>query len=206
MRLVIVAAVLFVIIIGSVIGIIVKMNAAGIPSDAVFFAGQPERNLDLNSPDNTLLLDLKSGRVTIRMRPDLAPMHVARIKELVRQGFYDGLPFHRVMEGFMAQTGDPKGDGTGGSGMLLMSEFSPTKFVRGVVGMARSQNVDSADSQFFIMLGDGAWLNTKYTVWGEVTDGMEFVGDIKLGDKDNNGMVDGAPDRIVKMSLASDAK
>lgn len=168
------------------------------------YQGPGETNLDLESPDNTLFLNLKDGRVVIQLRPDLAPLHVARIKELVRQGFYDGLVFHRVIDGFMAQTGDPMGTGAGGSGVNLGAEFSEEKFVRGVVGMARSQDDNSADSQFYIMLGDGHWLDNKYTIWGVVKDGMEFVDNIKKGGKQTNGTIDGLPDKIVSMQIASD--
>lgn len=171
----------------------------------VLYQGPGETNLDLSSPENTLFLDLKDGRVVIQMRPDLAPMHVARIKELVRQGFYDGLAFHRVIEDFMVQGGDPLGNGSGGSGLHIGAEFSDEKFERGVLGMARSQDEDSADSQFYIMLGKASWLDKKYTVWGNVTQGMEFVDAIKKGDKHANGEIDGEPDRIVRMQIAADA-
>ncbi|MDB5406824.1 MAG: peptidylprolyl isomerase [Rhodospirillales bacterium] len=154
--------------------------------------------------DNTLYLDVPAGRVVIEMRPDLAPHHVARIKALVRRGFYDGLAFHRVIAGFMAQTGDPRGDGTGGSGQTLDAEFSNEHHVRGTVSMARAASPNSADSQFFICLGAAPFLDGKYTIWGQVVSGMEFVDKIKKGDKDDNGMVDN-PDHIVKMQLASDA-
>lgn len=156
--------------------------------------------------DNTLYLDLKDGRVTIRLRPDLAPKHVERIKALTKQGFYNGLKFHRVIDGFMAQTGDPKGDGTGGSPLPnLPAEFTPTPFKRGVLGMARSQNPNSANSQFFIVFAESPWLNNQYTVFGEVVSGMEAVDKIKKGEKAQNGSV-AEPDVIVKMQLASDAK
>lgn len=155
--------------------------------------------------ENTLYMNLKDGRVVIQMRPEVAPKHVARIKELVRDDFYDGLTFHRVIDGFMAQTGDPKGDGTGGSGTKLPAEFSDTPFVRGTVGMARSQNPNSADSQFFIMFAPAPHLNGQYTVWGEVVEGMEHVDRIKKGDARSNGTVQD-PDRIISMELASDAK
>ena len=154
---------------------------------------------------NTLIMELRTGKVTIEMRPDLAPKHVARIKELVRKHFYDGLTFHRVLEGFMAQTGDPKGDGTGGSGKNLPAEFTPTPFVRGTVGMARAQNPNSADSQFFIMFEAGPSLNGQYTVWGEVTDGMDKVDRIKKGEPALNGLVQN-PDRIVRMYMEDDAR
>lgn len=151
--------------------------------------------------DNMLYLDTAYGRVVIKMRPDLAPNHVARIKELTRKGFYDGLKFHRVIDGFMAQTGDPLGNGTGGSDLPdLKSEFNPRPFERGVVGMARSSYPHSANSQFFIMFNRASWLNGQYTVWGEVTEGMEFVDRLKKGEPPAN------PDVIVKMQVASDAK
>jgi peptidylprolyl isomerase len=149
--------------------------------------------------ENTLYLDLKDGRVTIALRPDLAPGHVARIKELAREGFYDGLLFHRVIDGFMAQTGDPQGNGTGGSGKKLKAEFTREPFKRGTVGMARAQSPDSGDSQFFIMFDDGDFLNGKYTVWGQVTSGMEHVDNITRGEPP------GKPDKIVKMQVAADA-
>jgi peptidylprolyl isomerase len=149
--------------------------------------------------ENTLYLDLKDGRVTIALRPDLAPGHVARIKELAREGFYDGLLFHRVIDGFMAQTGDPQGNGTGGSGKKLKAEFTREPFKRGTVGMARAQSPDSGDSQFFIMFDDGDFLNGKYTVWGQVTSGMEHVDNITRGEPP------GKPDKIVKMEVAADA-
>jgi peptidylprolyl isomerase len=149
--------------------------------------------------ENTLYLDLHNGRVTIKLRADLAPGHVARIKELAREGFYDGLLFHRVIDGFMAQTGDPQGNGTGGSGKKLKAEFTREPFKRGTVGMARAQSPDSGDSQFFIMFDDGAFLNGKYTVWGEVTSGMDLVDKIKRGEPPAN------PDKIVKMQVAADA-
>jgi peptidylprolyl isomerase len=150
--------------------------------------------------ENTLYLDLKDGRVTIKLRPDLAPGHVARIKELAREGFYDGLLFHRVIDGFMAQTGDPQGNGTGGSGKKLKAEFTREPFKRGTVGMARAQSPDSGDSQFFIMFDDGSFLNGKYTVWGQVTSGMEHVDAITRGEPPSK------PDTIVKMHVAADAK
>jgi len=156
-------------------------------------------------PENTLYLDLKDGRVVIELRPDLAPNHVARIKELVRQGFYDGLPFHRVIPGFMAQTGDPRGDGTGGSGKKLKAEFSKEPHVRGTVSMARAQNPDSADSQFFICFEPAPFLDGQYTVWGKVVSGMEFVDNIKKGSSSNNGAVSN-PDRIIKIQVAADVK
>jgi peptidylprolyl isomerase len=154
--------------------------------------------------ENTLYLDVPAGRVVIELRPDLAPNHVARIKELARQGFYDGIAFHRVIDGFMAQTGDPRGDGTGGSGKKLKAEFSKEKHVRGTASMARAQSPDSADSQFFICFKPAPYLDGKYTVWGKVVSGMEHVDAIKKGDADDNGSVSD-PDRIVKMQMAADA-
>ncbi len=155
-------------------------------------------------PENTLYLDLKYGRVVIEMRPDLAPVHVARFKELTRQGFYDGLVFHRVIDGFMAQTGDPDGDGTGGTGVNLPAEFSEEPHVRGTVSTARGSDPDSADSQFFIMLAPAPYLDRKYTVWGRVVRGMEFVGRIKKGSRARNGMVTD-PDKIIRMQVVADA-
>src|SRR5262245_3383776 len=149
------------------------------------------------TPDNTMILDTTQGKVVIEMRPDLAPGHVARIKELVRSGFYDGIVFHRVIEGFMAQTGCPHGTGTGGSGKKLKAEFSKEKHVRGTVSMARAQNPDSGDSQFFICFADAPFLNGQYTVWGKVTAGMENVDKIKRGEPVRD------PDRIISAKLAA---
>ncbi|WP_448187547.1 peptidylprolyl isomerase [Azospirillum sp. sgz301742] len=156
-------------------------------------------------PENTLYLDLKDGRVVIEMRPDLAPGHVARIKELVRQGFYDGVVFHRVIDGFMAQTGDPTGTGAGGSGKKLKAEFNNEPHVRGTLSMARAQDPNSADSQFFICFAPAPFLDRQYTVWGKVTEGMEFVDMIKKGDQGRNGSVKD-PDKIIKLQVAADAK
>jgi len=149
--------------------------------------------------ENILVLETSKGPVTIAMRPDLAPRHVARIKELVRGGFYDGLVFHRVIDGFMAQTGCPQGSGTGGSGKKLKAEFSKEKHVRGTVSMARAQSPDSGDSQFFIVFEDSKWLDGQYTVWGKVTAGMENVDQIKRGEPVSN------PDSIIKARMAADA-
>lgn len=154
-------------------------------------------------PENTLLMDLKDGQVVIEMRPDLAPKHVARIKELVREGFYDGLTFHRVIPGFMAQGGDPRGNGTGGSGTNIPAEFSDEPHERGTLSMARSRNPDSADSQFFIVFAKAPHLDGQYTVWGQVTEGMKYVSMIKRGDESNNGAVTD-PDKIIKMQIAAD--
>ena len=155
--------------------------------------------------ENTLFLDLKSGRVTIQLRPDLAPKHVERVKMLAREGFYDGTPFHRVIDGFMAQGGDPTGTGTSGSKYgNLPAEFSRTaKFVRGTVGAARTGDPNSANSQFYIMFAPAPHLDGQYTVWGQVTEGMEHIDQIKRG-SGGSGSVSN-PDRIVKASLAADA-
>ncbi len=153
---------------------------------------------------NMIHLDLKDGRVVIEMLPDIAPKHVARIKELVQQGFYDGLKFHRVIDGFMAQTGDPRGNGTGGSGVNIDAEFSSEPHVRGVVSMARANDPNSADSQFFIVFDDASFLDGKYTVWGKVVSGMEFVDSIKRGSKARNGTVTD-PDSIIRMQMAGDS-
>lgn len=151
--------------------------------------------------ENTINLKLKDGTVVIKLRPDLAPNHVEQIKTLTKQGFYDDIVFHRVIDGFMAQTGDPTGTGSGGSKLPdIKAEFSSAPFLRGTVGMARSQNPDSANSQFFIMFDKGSFLNGQYTVFGEVTKGMEFVDNIKRG-ASGSGVVSG-PDKILKMELA----
>lgn len=155
-------------------------------------------------PQNALLIDLKDGTVIIRLRPDLAPKHVARIKELAKRGFYDGLVFHRVIDKFMAQTGDPTGTGTGGSDLPnLKAEFTTAPFGRGTLGMARSQSPDSANSQFFICFERSQWLDGQYTVFGEVVSGMEFVDAIKRG-TGGNGLVTAPPDRMVKVRLAAE--
>jgi cyclophilin family peptidyl-prolyl cis-trans isomerase len=155
-------------------------------------------------PENTLYLDLKDGRVIIEMFPDVAPKHVARIKELTRQGFYNGVVFHRVIDGFMAQTGDPTGTGMGGSGQKLDAEFNAKKHLRGTLSMARANDPNSADSQFFICFDTSDFLDNQYTVWGQVVSGMEFVDKIKKGDSSNNGKVSD-PDKIVTMQVAADA-
>ena len=155
--------------------------------------------------ENTLYMDLEAGRVVIAMRPDLAPRHVAQIKRLARAGFYDGVVFHRVIEGFMAQGGDPTGTGTGGSGNKLAAEFSDEPHVRGTASMARARHPDSADSQFFIMFAPAPHLDGQYTVWGRVTDGMAWVDGLRRGDPAAGGMVDG-PDRIARMTVAADAQ
>ena len=153
--------------------------------------------------ENTLHLELKDGTVVIEMYPDKAPNHVKRIKELVREGFYDGVVFHRVIDGFMAQTGDPTGTGTGGSGQKINAEFNDVKHERGVVSMARAASPNSADSQFFICFADASFLDGQYTAWGKVTEGMEFVDKIKKGDSANNGSVSD-PDKIISLKVAAD--
>jgi peptidylprolyl isomerase len=154
---------------------------------------------------NTIYLDTKDGRITILMRPDLAPKHVAQIEALTKRGFYNGLVFHRVIDGFMAQTGDPTGTGMGGSDLPnIPAEFSAEPFKRGTVGMARSQDPDSANSQFFICFADASFLNNKYTVVGQVVSGMDVVDKIKKGSKQDNG-TETDPDKIVKMQIAAGA-
>ena len=151
-------------------------------------------------PENTLIMEIPHGRVVISLRPDVAPGHVAHIKELVREGFYDGTPFHRVIDGFMAQGGDPTGTGTGGSKKPnLKAEFSDVPHKRGTASMARSQNPNSANSQFFLCFADCAFLDGQYTVWGEVVEGMDAVDKIKRGEPVSN------PDRITKMQVMADA-
>ncbi|WP_072374392.1 peptidylprolyl isomerase [Hyphomicrobium sp. NDB2Meth4] len=151
-------------------------------------------------PENTLIIETTQGRVVIELRPDLAPKHVERIKTLAREGFYDGIPFHRVIEGFMAQTGCPKGIGTGGSSYPnLKAEFNREPHVRGVCSMARAQSPDSANSQFFIVFDDATFLDGQYTVWGKVIEGMENVDKIKRGEPVQN------PDRMVSVKVGADA-
>ena len=156
-------------------------------------------------PENTLHLELKDGTVVIEMYPDKAPNHVKRIKELVSEGFYDGIVFHRVIDGFMAQTGDPTGTGSGGSGQKINAEFNDITHERGVVSMARAASPNSADSQWFICFADAKFLDGQYTAWGKVTSGMEFVDSIKKGDSGNNGSVTD-PDKIISLKLASAGK
>lgn len=164
---------------------------------ALFFMSNMLQAADL---ENTLYLDLKDGRVTIEMYPEVAPITVARIKELVRSGFYDGLTFHRVIPGFMAQGGDPEGTGTGGSGQNIVAEFSDLTHLKGTLSMARSEKPDSADSQFFIVLDVSSHLDGHYTIWGRVIGGMKYVDHIKEGvvpELKN-------PDKIIKMQVAAD--
>ncbi len=157
-------------------------------------------------PQNTIYLETKDGRITIRLRPDLAPKHVAQIKALTKRGFYDGIVFHRVIDGFMAQTGDPTGTGTGKSDLPnIPAEFTKEPFKRGSVGMARSGEPNSANSQFFICFDGCGSLTGQYTLFGEVVSGMDVVDKIKKGSAADNGKV-ANPDKIVKMQLAADAR
>ena len=156
-------------------------------------------------PENTLVIETTKGRVVIELRPDLAPKHVERIKQLAREGFYDGIPFHRVIDGFMAQTGDPDGTGMGGMGELLKAEFSKEPHTRGTVSMARTSDPNSARSQFFIVFKDSNFLDSQYTVWGRVTSGMEFVDKIKRG-VGGSGAVPAPADKMIKVQVAADVK
>ncbi len=165
-------------------------------------AKKEKAKYQVKDAENALLLRLKNGDVVIEMFPDEAPNHVERIKALVREGFYNGLKFHRVIDGFMAQTGCPFGTGTGGSGKKLKAEFNRRPHLRGTVSMARAMDPDSADSQFFICFAEAPWLNGQYTVWGEVTSGMEYVDMIKRG-AGANGLVS-MPDEIVSMTVIAD--
>jgi peptidylprolyl isomerase len=169
----------------------ILIGAPLVVAAGVAHAQAPAANKD------TLYIDLKDGRVVVKLRPDLAPKHVAQIKALAKRGFYDGVVFHRVIEGFMAQTGDPTGTGTGGSDLPnIPAEFTATPFKRGMLGMARSQSPNSANSQFFICFKDASFLNNQYTVFGEVISGMEFVDKIKRGEPPAN------PDKMIKVTLA----
>jgi peptidylprolyl isomerase len=150
-------------------------------------------------PENTLIIETTKGSVTVELRPDLAPNHVARIKELARQGFYDGVVFHRVIDGFMAQTGDPTGTGRGGSGQKLRAEFNAEPHTRGAVSMARAQSPDSGDSQFFICFDDATFLDRQYTVWGRVIDGMDNVDKLARGEPPSR------PDKMLSVRVAADA-
>ena len=164
---------------------------------AVLFLSTKGMTMD---KENTLLMDLDYGQVVIELDPTVAPKHVARIKELTRQGFYDGIKFHRVIPGFMAQTGDPTGTGMGGSGKKIPAEFNKTPHVRGTVSMARPGDINGADSQFFICFDDARFLDGQYTAFGHVTKGMEYIDMIKPGEPPVN------PDIIVKMQVAADVK
>ncbi len=191
----------------------VRSSAALLAAGLLLFAGACTREAAVETAvpqetpskaSNTLKMELDGGTVTIALRPDIAPNHVERLKILTEQGFYDGLVFHRVIPDFMAQTGDPTGTGAGGSELPdLNAEFSDTPFTRGVIGMARTQDPNSANSQFFITYADAPWLNGQYTVVGAVTDGMEAVDAIKKGSQANNGAV-ADPDKIIRMTIASE--
>jgi peptidylprolyl isomerase len=177
------------ILLAAIMGALIMATDAGAASD----------------PENTLYLDVPAGRVVIELRPDLAPKHVAQIKKLVRQGFYDGIVFHRVIPGFMAQTGDPTGTGSGGSKEPdLKAEFSKEPHVRGAVSMARTSDPNSANSQFFIVFDDARFLDGQYTVWGKVVEGMEHIDKIKKGEGQSGAVRN--PDKIIKMQVAADAK
>lgn len=151
-----------------------------------------------------ILLNTSKGEIIINLMPEIAPVHVARIVELVKSGFYDGVIFHRIIPGFMAQTGDPKGNGTGGSGTNLKAEFSDYKYINGTVGMARTMDPNSADSQFFICFTDASWLDGQYTIWGQVVEGMDHIDKIKKG-AGGNGEVSN-PDKIISMKLVAKKK
>jgi len=185
----------------------ILIASAGIASaGAILTAGTTPGKAQSTDLENTIYLDLKQGRVVIQLLPDLAPLHVERIKLLAREGFYDNTPFHRVIDGFMAQGGDPTGTGRGGSKLPdLPGEFTTKRqFLRGVCGMARSPSPDSANSQFFIMFAPNSQLNGQYTIWGQVVQGMEFVDQIKRGAGESGMVTD--PDRIVHMRVAADVK
>jgi peptidylprolyl isomerase len=186
----------------SVVAAAVSLVAARLPA----FAQAPAKP-QIKDPENTLIMTLKNGDVVIEMFPDVAPKTVAQIKTLTRQGFYDGTPFHRVIEGFMAQGGDPTGTGGGGSKLPnVPAEFNQRHFVRGVAGMARSSAPDSGNSQFFIMFAPNPGLDGQYTAWGRVISGMEYVDQIKRGSSASNGKVAGEPDKIIRMRVAADVK
>ncbi len=184
----------------SALGVVMSGKASAQPSSDT---EAPPPVLD---PENTIYMDLKYGRVVIKLRPDLAPKHVERVKMLCREGFYDGTPFHRVIEGFMAQGGDPTGSGQGGSKYPnLPAEFTRSAhFLRGTVGAARTQDPDSANSQFYIMFAPSPHLDGQYTIWGQVVEGMEYVDMIKRGSGSSGTVSD--PDRIIHMRVAADVK
>ncbi len=164
------------------------------------------QDLKLKDPENTLVMTLAKGTVYIELRPEWAPKHVERLKALTREGFYDNVVFHRVIAGFMAQTGDPTGTGAGGSKLPdLAAEFTNNKHLRGTVSMARSSDPNSANSQFFVCFDKTPFLDNQYTVFGQVISGMEFVDGIKKGNSNQNGLVDN-PDKIISMKVASDIK
>ena len=166
----------------------------------ILFTGFIILYCNLMAANDHIQMKLKDGNVLIKLRPDLAPNHVKRISELVQSGFYNGLTFHRVIDGFMAQGGDPEGTGVGGSGQNIDAEFSSEKHVRGTVSMARAMDPNSADSQFFICFQDASWLDGQYTIWGQVVKGMKFIDMIKKGEG-SNGEISGDPDKIIEMKL-----
>ncbi len=173
---------------------------------AALFTVASAQAAEIKDPENTILMQLKDGTVVIELKPDVAPGHVKRIKELTRKGFYDGLVFHRVIDGFMAQTGDPKGDGTGGSDLPdLKAEFNSMRHITGTVSMARAGDPNSANSQFFICFKPAPFLDNQYTAFGQVIEGMQFVNNIKKGDSADNGKVSD-PDKIISMKVAADVK
>ncbi len=185
-----------------------EANTAAAPVTVSDNAPEPanfkEINVSVADPENAIVIELKDGNVVIELAPDLAPNHVARIKELARDGFYDGIVFHRVIDGFMAQTGDPTGTGTSGSGKKLDAEFTDAPFERGTLGMARSSDPNSADSQFFINFAPAPHLNGQYTVLGKVVSGMEFVDMIKKGSGGGGTVTD--PDKMISMKVLADIK
>ncbi|WP_182086987.1 peptidylprolyl isomerase [Aureimonas sp. ME7] len=177
------------------------LAAVGLALGVATLAASPSAFAQSADAKNTLVIETNKGEIDIALRPDLAPKHVAQIEALAKEGFYNGVVFHRVIDGFMAQTGDPTGTGMGGSKKPdLAAEFTDTPFKRGVVGMARAQDPNSANSQFFIMLADGDFLNGQYTVVGEVTKGMDVVDKIKKGSEANNGTVEN-PDKMLKVEV-----
>ncbi len=167
-------------------------------------ASAKDKDVAVNDPENTLVMELESGQVLIELAPDSAPNHVARIKELTREGFYDGIVFHRVIAGFMAQTGDPTGTGTSGSGQKLKAEFTNADFVRGALGMARAGHPDSADSQFFICFDEASHLNGQYTYLGKVIDGMDLIDSLKKGAPGSGAVAD--PDKMVSLKVYADTQ
>jgi peptidylprolyl isomerase len=178
-----------------------KKLLASLAFIALAFTAAAQAQAPKADPENTLVVELKSGRVLIQLRPDLAPKHVARVKQLAKEGFYNNIKFHRVISGFMAQTGDPTGTGTGGSKYgNLPAEFTPTPFERGTIGAARTQDPNSANSQFFICFAHTPHLNGQYTVWGKVIEGMQHVDQIAKGEPPAN------PDVMQKVYLLADAK
>ena len=185
-------------------GLAATLAAASAPWPASAQGTQQQPQAGGGGSEERLVLELKDGPVNIQLLPDVAPRHVERIKTLTRRGFYDGVPFHRVIEGFMAQTGDPTGTGTGGSDLPdLPAEFTNRyRFIRGVCGMARSSNPNSANSQFFIMLAPNSGLDGQYTIWGRVVSGMEAVDKIKRGSPGNNGIVQ-VPDKLIRARITS---